>query len=895
MSRPSLLLRILLGLQPRRVRERYREEWLETARAREEEARERGAGALFRHRLREVTGALRSGATGRMGGGAAGGDPAGGRTRTREVGMGRFIQDLRYGLRSLTRAPGFTLAAVAILGVGVGTATVMYSAVHAVLLAPLPFAQPGQLVALWERNPDFGWEQAVAAPANMLDWRDRVEGFQDVAAYRENVFGATWIVDGEPRQVGVTQTTGNFFQVLGVRPALGTLPTWDDTWSTGEAGYLVASHAFWRDALGSDPEAVGRALTLDGRDFRIAAVLPPEMGFPSREVDLYASYAWAPEYETQAWFRRAHFVTPIARLAPGVTPEQAADQLDAVALQLQEEHPELNTNMFAGLTPLRPWLAGDLTGPLRVLMAGVCVLLLLACVNVGNLFLVRATGRGREISVRRVLGADGGRIVRQLLSEGLLVGAAAGGVGVLLSVVGIQALQALRPVGIAGATTTELNGPVLAFAVAASLLSVLLFALWPSVHAAGGELAARLRSGTAGSGRDRRMLGQGLVPVQLALAVLLVLGAGLVTRSFARLQSEDPGVDPAGVHVFTLSIPEGAYPDRDAVLGFWDRVEEEVEAIPGVESAAVTTGVALAFSGWTSQVMGRDWSPEEVAFEVRHRASTPGYFETMRVPLLQGRSFTATDGLEGERVAIVNRRFADLYYPGEDPVGEEITFDRVPDENSVWRRIVGVVGDERQRTLSLPPDPEVWQPLPQDWGHTRTVVLRTGAEIPELGRTLQERVARVDPLIPVVDLRSMEEVVAAAAADARFLLVLFNVFAGVALLLASVGVYGVTAQAVRRRVPEFGVRMALGAERSAVSRLVLRRVLPLAGSGVAAGVLGGLLATTLLDSLLYQVGTRDPLTFSLVPLGLLAVALVAAWIPARRAGRVDPVRSLRAE
>ena len=890
------LYRVLLALQPRGIREAVGDDWLATALARDQAIAREGPARLRRHRLREVWGALLSGIKGRMGGPVRGMGPG----RRNELdgrrmrGMERLRQDLRFALRALRRAPGFTAAAVLILAGGIGTTTAMFSAVHAVLLAPLPFQDPDRLVTLYERNPDFGWDQATAAPANMLDWRERVDAFADVAAYQENVGGTTWLDEGEPRRLGVVNITGNLFGLLGVRPAMGRLPDMEDTW-VGPEPWAVASHAFWISHLGASPDAVGRLLDLDGVPTRIIAVLPQGVRFPSPEADLWRSYGWDPLAREQAWFRRAHWVRPIARLRPGVEVEQARAQLDAVALQLQDEHPELNRNMFAGMTPVRGWLVGSLDGPLRALSVGVVVLLLLACVNVGNLFLVRAGTRSGELSVRRTLGAGRPRIVRQLLVEGLVLGLAGGVLGLGVAAGGIRVADALRPVSVGGGPGLSLNGAVLAFALGASLLTVVIFALWPALVVTRGDLASRLRAGGRSElGHRHRPLGERMIPVQVALAVVLVLAAGLVTRSFAHLQGVDPGIDPEGVHLFGISLPEAGYPDGEAVVTLHDALVERLESLPEVESAAVTSGVPLTFAGWTSQVMGRDWDPEQVAFEVRHRAATPGYFDVMGVPLLRGRTFEAGDGIEAPYVAVVNRAFADTYYPDGDALGQEITFDRSPDENSIWRTIVGVVGDERQRSLVAPADPEVWEPMAQDWGRARLVVLRTNGAPPDLGAAIRAVLSELDPTLPMIRLRPMQEVVDDASADARFLLFLFNVFGVLAFLLAMAGIYGVTAQSVRRRVPEFGVRLALGAGSGAVSRLVLVRVLGLALAGTLGGVALGAAGGRLLEALLFGVGARDPVTFLLVPAALLAATLLSAWLPARRAARVDPVESLRA-
>ncbi|MEX2471800.1 MAG: ABC transporter permease [Gemmatimonadota bacterium] len=883
-------LGLLLRVQPRSLRRAFGTEWMDTARARDAEAAARGIRRLVAHRAREGAGALAAGVKGRLTRGRGAEESI-----KREGTMGTWSLDLRYAVRSLRRAKGFTMVSVLVLGIGIAAATTIFSGVHAVLLAPLPFAEPERLVGLWERNPDFGWDQQDAAPANVLDWRERVSAFDDVAAYRGNSVGrVTWLGGGEPRSVAFVDVTGNLFDVLGVRPVLGALPTFDDTWAVGEP-WAVVSHAFWTEALGGDPDAVGRTLELDGGAPRIRAVLPEGFRFPASEIDLWGPYGWAPDASDQAWFRRAHFVTPVARLAPGATVERARAELDAVALELQTEHPTLNRNMFAGLTPLRPWLAGDLAGPLRALMAAVTILLLLACVNVGNLFMARAAARSGELSMRRAIGAGRGRIVGQLMAESLLVAAGGGLIGVALSAGGIRVLERIRPLGLAGTTSIELNTAVLGFALLASLVAAVTFGLVPAFRAARGADPAHLSGhrGQAGSGASGlHRPGSLLIPAQTALAVILLLGAGLVTRSFTRTLAEEPGMDPEGVWTFTLSAPGNRYENRDAMLSFWDRVVTSLEAAPEVTRAAVTGGVPLTRSGWTSQLVVRDWEPGRLAFEVRHRAATPGYFEVMGVPLLAGRGFHSDDGLEGERVAIVNQRFVDTYLAGEEAIGRQVTFDREATENSVWRTIVGVVGDERQLTLTQPPEPEVWEPMPQDWGNTRSVVVKLGGAPSDPRAIFEEAVHRVDQRIPLIGLRTMHDVVDDASADARFLLLLFGLFAGLALLLAAVGVFGVTAQSVRRRIPELGVRIALGAGARQVQDMILRRVLALAGAGILVGVAVSLAVSGALEPLLHETSARDRVAFTVAPVILLLVALISGWLPARRASRVDPVRSL---
>lgn len=821
-----------------------------------------------------------------------------------------LIRDVRFAFRSFGRSRGFTLTAVLVLGLGIGATTAIFSAVRAVVLEPLPFRDPGSLYMLWESNPEKGWEQETAAPANYLDWKERVSSFVDVEAY--NGFPSQVTLTGleEPLVLDVTTVSGGFFSMLGVRPMLGRdfreEETWAGaTWRAGETPLLISA-ATWRTVFGGDEAAVGRTFLYgNGNPARIVGVMPEGFAFPTDGVDLWAPFGWAEEGRDAAWFRRAHSIRPIARLAPGVTPEQAAAELHAVAAQLEREHPEVNAFMGAGMSPLHDFLVNDTRTPLLVLLGAVALMLLIACANVGNLMLVRASARGRELAVRSALGAGRGRLVRQMLTESLALAALGGLLGVGLGIAGTRLLERLQPEGLLRVTSFPVDAGVIAFAIAATTLAAVLFGVFPALLARriGPGESLREAGRTAASGRGAGRAVGGLVVVEVALAVLLVLGAGLLVRSIAELRQVDPGFDPDGVLAITLSLPGSRYPAPEPVIAFYDELLDRVRALPGVESAAASSTFPLRDRGFTSDFFIAGRAPDEYGSEVVRRSMTPGYLETMGVPLLAGRGFTGADAFtqrwddqRGNRVVLINEALAREYFPGEDPVGQRITPDRVPDSTSVWRTIVGVVGNERQRAIAMPAQIELIEPFGQATERYMNVYARVGGGDPmSLVPAIRSIVQEIDPELPLYGAVAMEDVVADSMARDRFLMLLLLAFAGVALVLALVGVYGVTAQAARQRLPEMGLRMALGARAVDLVRLTLARSVVLVAIGIGTGVAAALVATRVMAGMLYGVAPNDPATFIAVPLLLATAALGASWLPARRAARVDPATILRAE
>ncbi len=598
----------------------------------------------------------------------------------------------------------------------------------------------------------------------------------------------------------------------------------------------------------------------------IVGVMPDQFAFPTATVDLWTSFEWKADDRAQVWFRRAHWPRAIARLRPGVPISQADAELQNVAHQLQREYPETNRVMGAGMTPLHRFLVGKTRRPLLILLAAVSLLLVIACANVGNLLLVQAASRERETALRLALGAGRARVIRQAMAESLVLSAIGGGVGVALGWAGTRMLEVLQPEGLLQVTHFALDAHVLLYVLLITMASGLAFgiapALWSGRRAPGDALKEGGRGSDSGGGRR---WSESLVVAEVALAVLLTLRAGLLVRSFIRLQQVDAGFDPAGTLATQIALPEGTYDTPEKQLAFFDQVIERARELPGVTAVAYASAVPLTGGPWTSDFTIAGRPAGEYGTEVMHRKVSPEYFGTMRVSLLSGRLFTAEDGAKSPAVVLINEPLARQYFSGQNPVGQRITFDRTPDSSSVWRMVVGVVRGERQT------DPAALAPA------------------------VRRIVADLDPNLALISIRTMREIRSAAAARDRFLTALMLLFAGVGAILAVVGVYGVMAQLAQRRSREMGIRMALGAQPSEVRWIVVRHGLRLIGIGLAGGLAVAAGTTRVLQALLYQIATADPATFVAVPLLLAVVGVIATWVPAAQASRVDPATTLRGD
>jgi putative ABC transport system permease protein len=886
-------LRRILSLAPASFRRRYGEDVVTTFEARQRAAEQRGGQvrlALFR--LRELAGALGLVLRLRLGGQVIG---SGGRRGSGGTPLRSMWQDVRFALRTLRRNSGFSAMAIAVLALGIGATSAIFGAVNAYFFRPLPFGDPERLVTIYETNPDFGWVDVTAAPANLLDWREQVEAFEDVSGYSELVDQVTYVRDGEPIVLTGTEVMGNFFSTLGVPAALGRTLRLEETWS-GADDVVVLSHDLWVSLFGADPEIVGRTLELGATSYEIVGVAPQGFRFPDADVQLWYPIGWDRAAREETWFRRAHFVRAVARLAQGVTLGEADAQLQVVVERLQRDFPDTNTRMGAGIQPLRDFLIREVRTPLLVLLGAVALLLLLACTNVANLMLVRAGERGREVALRRALGSGRLRILRQVVAESSLLVLAGGAVGLLLGWLGGRWMAGLTSVGIDGATELALDHRVVLFTFGAAALSGVLFGAMPALRTASSDTAPMLeqrRGSTVGSGGLR--VARLLVSVEVALALLLTVGAGLMVRSSWLLSRVDPGFRTEGVLGVQFTIPSARYPERDQVLGFHARFAELLEARPGIERVGTVAQLPLAGASWSSQFQAEGWPPDRVGFEILHRRADRGYFEALEIPLIRGRMFEPDDGPEAPPVVLVNEALAREHFPGEDPVGQRIAYDRAAGPESRWLEIIGIVGDQHQESLARPARPEVFESRHQDLGRSDWVVVRGDRDASAMLVTVRSVLAEMDPLIPLLQVRTLGEVRSESMARQELLLALIGVFGVVALVLAAVGVYGVTSRAARRRTQEIGIRMALGAGGREIVRMMLAQGVAAVAAGLAVGLLVAMFATRALASLLYGVEPTDPATLATVMLLLGGVGLLACWVPARRAAAADPLAALRSE
>lgn len=806
--------------------------------------------------------------------------------------------DIRYALRTFRKSPALAISAILTLALGIGANTAIFSAVNAVILRPLPFDDPARLVMLWEENPDKGWHENVVAPANALDWREQVAAFADVAAYNSfsNSVTLAGAATGELQVVTATGVTGNFFSLLGVRAQRGRMLLDEETWNT-QPRVVVISDRLWRQSFGGDPLIAGRTIQLDGRQYQVAGVAPRGFAFPEADVDLWIPVRWSVEDRAQVYFRRAHWLRAVARLRPGVSLDRANVELQTVVRRLQQQYPETNTHMGAGMTPLHEFIIGDTRLPLLVLLSAVSLLLLIACANVGNLLLVQAAGREREAALRLALGAGRGRLVRQALAESLVLSTLGGVAGLALGWWGTRILAALQPAGMLPVRDVGVSWSVLAYVLLITTSSGLLFgiapALWSGRRAPVEVLNEGGRSGS--EGRRMRRWGDTLVVAEVALALLLTVGAGLLMRSFRQLQNVDPGFEASGTLTASLSLPGVRYDTQEKINSFFDRLLGSARSLPGVTEAAAVSQLPLTTTEWTSDFAIAGRGADEYGTEVAHREITPGYFRAMRVPLLAGRGFTDRDRKDAPRVVIINEALAKKFFHDQDPIGQKLAFDKIPDSTSVWRTIVGVVGSEHQSSMAMDPQIEIFAPAAQDTRSSMTVILRTQADPASLGPTLRRLVKEMDPALALSSMKTMSAVQAESLARQRFLTTLLGVFATIGVLLALIGVYGVMAQLARRRSREMGIRIALGASAQRIERMVVAHALKLVAIAVLLGTGVAFIATRALSALLFQVAPVDPVTFVAVPLLLGATAALATWIPARQAGRADPAVTLRGE
>jgi putative ABC transport system permease protein len=813
-------------------------------------------------------------------------------------GVEDFIGDVRYAMRSLWRDRALTCAGVLTLALGVGATTAVFSAVNAVMLRDLPFREPDQLVQIWEENSERNWYKNVAAPANYLDWREQTTAFAGMAAYTDHQTTVTLLERGDPQLLSATYVTGNFLDVLGVRPHLGRGFEEGDDWDRGQRPAII-SHRVWRTYFQSDSSIVGKPMSLGGRrPWEIIGVMPEGLAFPTPTTDIWLPILFPRADRDQVWFRRAHWLRVVGRLKPGVSPTSANASLQTVVKRLEQQYPATNTHMGAGITSLHEWIVGNTKRPLLVLLSAAGVLLLIACANVGNLLLVHALGRSRDVALRFALGATRGRGAKQSLTESLVLSAVGGAAGLALGWIGARVLLTLQPTGMLPVTDITIDYRVLIFATALVAASGILFGMAPTMIATRQAPADALNSsGRTFSGGKVRRWARYLVTPEVALAAMLTVGAGLLVRSYEKISRVRPGFDPKGVMTASLSIPQSRYDSATKVIDFYSSLLDRVQALPGVERAAAVRQLPVTVASWSSQLGIAGRPPLNVQTDILHREILGDYFRVMRVPLLKGRNFAPTDIANMPLVVIVNEALVKQFFPTDDPLGKSITFDRVPDSTSVWRTIVGVVADERQASLTTPARPEIFAHYPQDPTRGMTLVVRVqgGRDPVTLAAPIRRAVRELDSLLALNTLEPMTAVHSRAMSRERFTSVLVLAFAVTGVVLALVGVFGVLAQLVQSRWREMGIRLALGAQRAQVRWLIVRHGMTLLAAGVGVGLLIALGATRVLATLLYEISPTDALTYVGVALLLGLAGLLAVWIPAWRASAANPATTLRAE
>ncbi|UCG84773.1 MAG: ABC transporter permease [Gemmatimonadota bacterium] len=801
-----------------------------------------------------------------------------------------LARDVRFGVRMMARSPGFTIVALITMALGIGANTAMFSVVNGVVLKPLPYPDAERIVFLMENNLSRGWNSFTIAPQTFLDWQEQNRSMELMAAYWSRT--VTYTGGDRPERLAAYQVSEEYLEILGGEPVLGRGFVEEDM-DPNREGVVLLDHGFWRESFGGDPDAVGRSMVLNGVPHTIIGVLPAGWRHPFNRSGMELLLPLRPQ---SWWGRQNHFLWGIARMKPGVTVERAQADLSAVAAALEAEYPGSNTGWGASVRSLDDVMVGEARPQLFILLASVGLVLLIACVNVAQMTLARGSDRGHEMAVRTALGAGRARVVRQLLAESLLLSLFGGTLGVLLAVVCLRGLFVGWPEILPRMQEIDLNGTVLFFTAGLSLASGLLFGLYPALSVAGSNLGEALRRTGWGVTGDstRRRLRAGLVVVEVGLAVVLLVGSGLLIRSFLALQNEDPGFQAGGRLTAYTPLPNADYPAADDRRAYAEATLERIATIPGVESVAITTLVPVSGRDeiWGLQLEERPpRGPEDAISALLYRVS-PGYFEMLGIPLRTGREFTRDDREGATRVAVVSESFGQTHFPGESPLGKRIRFGG---EGSPFLEIVGVAGNVQHYRLGQTSMPQVYLPFSQRPDTDVNFVIKASVPPLSLVRAIRTEIQTVDPNMPLEGVRTLEQIIAEDTSNPRFRTMLLTSFGLTALLLAVVGLYGVMSYTVAQRSREIGMRMALGAQQSSILRLVYRDGVPLVAAGVVVGLGGALALTRVLQAMLFGVGVHDPGVFAAVPLLLVAVAAVAMLIPAVRATRVDPVKTLAPE
>ena len=809
--------------------------------------------------------------------------------------METIVRDARFALRTMVRKPGFTVVALIIIALGIGANTAIFSLVRAVMLRPLPFVDPDRLVMVWEDASFANFPKNTPAPANYVDWKSRNEVFEDMAAIRILDFNLTG--DGEPEKLYAYGVTANFFSVLGVEPLIGRSIGEDD--DRPEAPKVaVIGYPLWQSRYGGDRGIVGRDILLDDEKRTVIGVMPRGFQFLDPEVGIWVPAAFTAR---QLAARGSHYLQVVARMKPGVTLERADKDIKAITAQIAQDFPDQASRLGANVISLREELSGETRQPLIVLLVAVAFVLLIASANLANLLLSRALGRSKEVAVRTALGASRTRLVRQLLTESVMLSFAGGVAGVLFAIWSFEFLARLIPPGLRLFVDLRIDAIVLVFTLGLSVITGILFGLAPALQSSNVDLNEALKQGggrTSLSAGHRR-LQNAIIIGEVALAMVLLVGAGLLIKAFARLNDQYSNLRAESVLSVRTLLPDSRYEQAERRFAFYKQVLERVAVLPGVVSAAYTTSVPLDWRGGTNglSIEGR---PVErgVMYDANHRQISVDYFTTMGIALMQGRFFNEGDTETSIPVAIVNTTMAREFWPGEDPIGKRFK-PSSPESPNPWIEIVGVVADLKQMGAEKAVKPEMYMPYQQvgdqPWYAPRDLVIRTSVPPMSLTSAVINKVHELDPGQPVSNIRTMEDVLGQEFGQRQTGTTLLGIFSALAMLLAAIGLYGVLSYFVTQRIPEFGLRMALGAQSRDILLLVLRRGMGLAFAGLAIGLAASFALTRLMQSLLFEVSASDPVVFTLIGLLLAAVAFAACVIPALRATKVDPMIALRYE
>ncbi len=805
------------------------------------------------------------------------------------------MQDIRYAIRMLMKSPGFTIVAVLTLALGIGANSAIFSFVDGVLLKPLPYLDPDRLVLVWEKPPGGGIN--VISALNFLDWRDQNDVFSHIAATTGGSVTLTGV--GEPRRIPGARVSAAYFDTFGVRAALGRTFAPDED-RPGKEHVVVLSHRLWANDFGGDPAIVGRSLTLNNEPFTVIGVLPEGSPFDRTFTRLWRPLAFAPGERT----RNFHWLQVVARLKPGVTLEQARARMDAIGARIAADYPDSNKNWGVSVVSYADSVAGpQLKSSLYVLLAAVGLLMLIGCANLANLTLARGTAREREVAVRAALGAGRARLVRQFLTENVLLALVGGAAGVALGYGLMRGLQLmLPPFYLPAVASIAMDGRVLVFALALSVATGLAFGIVPALHATSPDLSSAMKEGGRGSSGDggRRRLRNTLVVVEVALAFILLAGGGLLIRSFFAMVNTPLGFDATNVLTLRIPFANDRFPNVEQLSAYVRAVTDRLRAVPGVRDVAATDTLPLEgySNGMPFLISGRDVVDRANRQACGFKIVEASYFRTLGIQFVKGRPFTERDVKGSPPVAVINQSMADRFFPGVEPIGQRLLIQEiVPGQPQLgpeipWE-IVGVIADERTAPLEFTMRPGVYVPMSQSPTTFVSLVVRATLQADVLGRGLTRAVHEVDKDQAVTDLRTLDQMKSESAASSRLRTTLVIVFASLALLLSAVGVYGVLAYTVAQRAHEIGVRAALGASPGALTRMVLGSGLVLTLAGLAVGVAGALALTRLLANLLVGVGARDPATLVAAAATLVAVAAAACYVPARRAAKLDPLAVLR--